>query len=62
VREANDIIDEWVDPFVQIAIQRPGEVVKDLSPPTLRPWWNPWQHHGGDELLFATSLKHCITI
>lgn len=36
--EANVIIDEWADQFVQIANRRPGEVVKDSSPFTLRPW------------------------
>jgi hypothetical protein len=36
--EANVIIDEWADQFVQIANRRPGEVVKDTSPFTLMPW------------------------
>ena len=36
--EANVIIDEWADQFVQIANRRPGEVVKDASPFTLKPW------------------------
>jgi hypothetical protein len=36
--EANVIIDEWADQFVQIANRRPGEVVKDSSPFTLMPW------------------------
>lgn len=36
--EANVIIDEWADQFVQIANRRPGEVVKDSSPFTLKPW------------------------
>jgi hypothetical protein len=36
--EANVIIDEWADQFVQIANRRPGEIVKDSSPFTLKPW------------------------
>lgn len=36
--EANVIIDEWADQFVQIANKRPGETVKDSSPFTLKPW------------------------
>jgi hypothetical protein len=36
--EANVIIDEWADQFVQIAEKRPGETVKDSSPFTLMPW------------------------
>ncbi len=36
--EANVIIDEWAGQFVQIANRRPGEVVKDSSPFTLKPW------------------------
>jgi hypothetical protein len=36
--EANVIIDEWADQFVQVANKRPGEVVKDASPFTLKPW------------------------
>ena len=36
--EANVIIDEWADQFVQVAKKSPGEVVKDSSPFTLKPW------------------------
>jgi hypothetical protein len=36
--EANVIIDEWAGQFVQIANKRPGEIVKDTSPFTLKPW------------------------
>jgi hypothetical protein len=36
--EANVIIDEWADQFVQISNRRPGEIVKDSSPFTLKPW------------------------
>lgn len=36
--EANTIIDEWAGQFVQVANKRPGEVVKDASPFTLKPW------------------------
>ncbi|MHC1741536.1 MAG: DUF3313 domain-containing protein [Syntrophobacteraceae bacterium] len=36
--EANVIIDEWAEQFVQIANRRPGETVKDSSPFTLMPW------------------------
>lgn len=36
--EANVIIDEWAAQFVEIANRRPGEVVKDASPFTLKPW------------------------
>jgi hypothetical protein len=36
--EANVIIDEWAAQFVQIANKRPGEIVKDSSPFTLKPW------------------------
>ena len=36
--EANLIIEEWADQFVQIANKRPGEVVKDASTFTLKPW------------------------
>jgi hypothetical protein len=36
--EANVIIDEWADQFVEIANRRPGQVVKDASPFTLKPW------------------------
>lgn len=36
--EANVIIDEWAGQFVQVANKRPGEVVKDASPFTLKPW------------------------
>jgi hypothetical protein len=36
--EANVIIDEWADQFVQIANRRPGEIIKDTSPFTLKPW------------------------
>jgi len=36
--EANVIVDEWADQFVQIANKRPGETVKDSSPFTLKPW------------------------
>jgi hypothetical protein len=37
-KEAESIIDEWAGQFVQIANRRPGEVVKDTSPFTLKPW------------------------
>ena len=37
-KEAEGIIDEWAEQFVQIATRRPGEVVKDSSPFTLSPW------------------------
>jgi hypothetical protein len=37
-KEAEGIIDEWAAQFVQIANRRPGEVVKDSSPFTLKPW------------------------
>jgi hypothetical protein len=37
-KEAEDIIDEWAGQFVQIANRRPGEIVKDSSPFTLKPW------------------------
>lgn len=36
--EANVIIDEWAGQFVQVANKRPGEVVKEASPFTLKPW------------------------
>lgn len=36
--EANVIIDEWAQQYVDIANRRPGEVVKDSSPFTLKPW------------------------
>ncbi|MFZ2445700.1 MAG: DUF3313 domain-containing protein [Syntrophobacteraceae bacterium] len=36
--EANVIIDEWADQFVQVANKHPGEVVKAASPFTLMPW------------------------
>jgi hypothetical protein len=36
--EANAIIDEWAEQFVQIANRRPDEIVKDTSPFTLKPW------------------------
>lgn len=36
--EARTIIDEWSEQFVQIANKRPGEVVKDTSAFTLKPW------------------------
>ncbi|MHC1727440.1 MAG: DUF3313 domain-containing protein [Syntrophobacteraceae bacterium] len=36
--EANVIIDEWAGQFVQVANKRPGEIVKDASPFTLKPW------------------------
>lgn len=37
-KEAEGIIDDWADQFVQIANKRPGEIVKDSSPFTLKPW------------------------
>lgn len=37
-KEAEGIIDEWAAQFVQIANRRPGEIVKDSSPFTLKPW------------------------
>lgn len=37
-KEAEGIIDEWAGHFVQIANRRPGEIVKDSSPFTLKPW------------------------
>ncbi|MFP5212634.1 MAG: DUF3313 family protein, partial [Acidobacteriota bacterium] len=37
-KEAEGIIDEWAGQFVQIANRRPGEVVKDSSPFTLKAW------------------------
>ena len=36
--EANTIIDEWAQQYVQIANRRPGEIIKDTSPFTLKPW------------------------
>ena len=36
--EANQIIDEWADQFVQVANKHPGDVVKAASPFTLKPW------------------------
>ncbi len=36
--EANAIIDDWAEQLVKIANKRPGEVVKDSSPFTLKPW------------------------
>jgi len=37
-KEAEGIIDEWAGQFVQIANRRPGEIVEDSSPFTLKPW------------------------
>lgn len=37
-KESEGIIDEWAGQFVQIANRRPGEIVKDTSPFTLKPW------------------------
>lgn len=36
--EANVIIDEWSDQFVQVANKHPGDVVKPASTFTLKPW------------------------
>lgn len=36
--EADVIIDEWADQFVQVSNQRPGEIIKPASPFTLKPW------------------------
>lgn len=36
--EADVIIDEWADQFVQVANKHQGEVVKAASPFTLKPW------------------------
>jgi hypothetical protein len=36
--ESNVIIDEWARQFVQVANKRPGQVVQDASPFTLKPW------------------------
>lgn len=36
--EADVIIDEWADQFVQVANKHPGEIVKAASPFTLKPW------------------------
>jgi len=37
-KEAEGIIDEWADQFVQIVNRRPGDIVEDSSPFTLKPW------------------------
>lgn len=37
-KEAEGIIDDWATQFVQVANRRPGEIVKDSSPFTLKPW------------------------
>jgi hypothetical protein len=36
--EADSIIDEWADQFIHIANRHPGEIIKDSSPFTLKPW------------------------
>ena len=36
--EAEVIINEWADQFVQVANKYPGEIVKPASPFTLKPW------------------------
>jgi len=36
--EADVIIDEWSEQFVQVANKHPGDVVKAASPFTLKPW------------------------
>lgn len=35
---AHVIIDAWADQFVKVANRRPGEVVEDTKPLTLKPW------------------------
>ncbi|MCU0589099.1 MAG: DUF3313 domain-containing protein [Syntrophobacteraceae bacterium] len=35
---AHGIIDDWAGQFVEIANRRPGQIVKDTSPFTLKPW------------------------
>jgi hypothetical protein len=37
-KEAEGVIEEWAGQFVQIANRRPGEIVKDSRPFTLKPW------------------------
>ena len=37
-KEAEGIIEEWAGQFVKFANRRPGEIVKDTSPFTLKPW------------------------
>ncbi len=36
--EAHDIINDWSAEFVQVMDRKPGQVVKPVSPFTLRPW------------------------
>lgn len=35
---AHKIIDDWAKQFVEIANRRPGQIIKDTSPFTLKPW------------------------
>jgi hypothetical protein len=35
---ARKIIDDWAKQFVEISNRRPGQIVKDTSPFTLKPW------------------------
>ncbi|MEN6438638.1 MAG: DUF3313 domain-containing protein [Syntrophobacter sp.] len=36
--EADVILDEWAEQFVQVANKHPGDIVKPASPFTLKPW------------------------